>query len=182
MASVMAGFRFAPELPKACATSTPHSTPRAHPVVTTIQPASAAYDLRSVTLAHTPLPSRIRTSVPRNSPNHTECILSLQKNGIFVRSGLSPSLDSTPAYSGSTIAVLRNHCPQVAFSSRKCHSARYWKGHVNCGTALEPRLLFILHILCAELFLQHSRLDPAAPHLHGNQYHKDQQQPGHIDP
>ena len=31
----MAGFRFAPELPKACATSTPHSTARAHPVVIT---------------------------------------------------------------------------------------------------------------------------------------------------
>src|SRR6266568_5971296 len=72
--SVIAGLRFAPGLPKACATNTPQSTPSAHPVVTTIQPASAAYDLRRVTAAFTPLPSRIRTSVPINSPNQGQCI------------------------------------------------------------------------------------------------------------
>src|SRR5580698_2060038 len=70
----MAGFRFAPELPKACATSTPHSTASAHPVAITIQPESAAYDLRNVTPAFTPLPSSTRTSVPINSPNQIECI------------------------------------------------------------------------------------------------------------
>src|ERR1035441_7039334 len=70
----MAGLRCAPGLPKACATRTPQSTPSAQPVVITIQPASAAYDLRSVTPAHTPVPSSTRTSVPINSPNQTECI------------------------------------------------------------------------------------------------------------
>src|ERR1039458_6517325 len=39
-----------------------------------LQPASAAYDLRSVTPAFTPLPNSTRTSVPINSPNQTECI------------------------------------------------------------------------------------------------------------
>src|SRR5579863_8466298 len=71
--SVMAGLRLAPGLPKACAPSTPQSTPSAQPVVITIQPESAAYDLRSVTPALTPLPSRMSTSVPRNSPIHVEC-------------------------------------------------------------------------------------------------------------
>ena len=49
LAREMAGLRFAKGLPKACATKTPQSTARAHPVVITIHPASAAYDLRSVT-------------------------------------------------------------------------------------------------------------------------------------
>ena len=75
----MAGFRLAPGLPKACATSTPHSTAIAQPAVITIQPESAAYDLRSVTPAFTPLPNSTRTSVPRNSPNQTECIASSSK-------------------------------------------------------------------------------------------------------
>src|SRR3569833_3149204 len=72
--SVMAGLRLAPGLPKACATRTPQRTAMAHPVVTTIQPASAAYVRRSDTLAQTPLPRSTRTRVPRNSPNQTECM------------------------------------------------------------------------------------------------------------
>src|SRR6185437_3592397 len=73
-ARVTAGLMLAPGLPKACATITPQSTASAHPVVITIQPESAAYDLRSVTPAFTPLPSSTSTSVPMNSPHHTECM------------------------------------------------------------------------------------------------------------
>jgi hypothetical protein len=40
-------------------------------------------------------------------------------------------------YSGSTIAVPRNHNLRVAFSSRKRHLSRFWQGHVNCGSALQ---------------------------------------------
>src|SRR5947199_5350081 len=64
----------AAELPKPCATMTPHITPSAQPVVTTIHPESAAYDLRSVTPAFTPFPNSTSTRVPMNSPNHAECI------------------------------------------------------------------------------------------------------------
>src|SRR6185503_19584819 len=73
---VMAGLRLAPGLPNAWATTTPQRTAMAHPVVTTIQPASDAKVRRRVTLAQTPLPRRMRTRVPRNSPNQTECMFS----------------------------------------------------------------------------------------------------------
>src|SRR6185437_3117589 len=66
----------APGLPNACATSTPHNTASAQPVVTTIQPESVANDLRKFTAALAPVPSSTRTSVPINSPIHTECIRS----------------------------------------------------------------------------------------------------------
>ena len=41
--------------------------------------------------------------------------------------------------SGSTSALPRNHCSQVAFSSRKSHPLKSCKGHENCGTALVMR-------------------------------------------
>src|SRR5580658_2279884 len=63
LAKEIAGLRCAPELPNAWATNIPQRTARPHPVATTIQPASAAYDLRKVTLALTPLPSRMSTRV-----------------------------------------------------------------------------------------------------------------------
>jgi hypothetical protein len=39
-------------------------------------------------------------------------------------------------YSGSTMTVLRNQCPKVAYPSRKYHPVRWQIVHVNCGTAL----------------------------------------------
>jgi hypothetical protein len=47
--------------------------------------------------------------------------------------GLSEPVES---YSGFTIATPRRLSTPVAFSSRKCHFAQRWKGHMNCGTAL----------------------------------------------
>src|SRR6516225_1767590 len=55
-------------LPNAIAVMTPHSTPKAHPAVMTIHPAPSAFDRFSSTLATTPLPSKISTSVPASTP------------------------------------------------------------------------------------------------------------------
>jgi hypothetical protein len=46
-----------------------------------------------------------------------------------------PEAVKSARFSGSTIALLRIHCPEVAFSLRKCHLPRCKIGHVNCGTA-----------------------------------------------
>ena len=55
------------------------------------------------------------------------------------KNGRSRSEDKARAYSGSTIAVPRSYCSQVAFFSRKCHLPRSRKGHVNCGIALKAQ-------------------------------------------
>src|SRR5215470_12905093 len=68
--SVTAGFRCASLLPQAIAVNTPHITANAHPAVITIHPLFSAFDFLSSTAATTPSPSRIKISVPRNSPSH----------------------------------------------------------------------------------------------------------------
>ncbi len=71
---VAEGMRWAapvarPGLPQAIAVNTPHMTARAHPVVMTSHPEFSALLLWRRTPALTPLPRRIRTKVPLNSPN-----------------------------------------------------------------------------------------------------------------
>src|SRR6516162_6415189 len=67
---VTAGLMKASRLPQAIAVNTPAITANAHPLVITIQPAPSAFERFSRTLATTPSPSRIKTSVPMNSPKH----------------------------------------------------------------------------------------------------------------
>src|SRR4029077_9233439 len=71
---VTAGLRCAPSLPQATAVMTPHITANAHPAVITIQPAFSALDFFRSTAATTPSPSKIKMSVPRNSPKNAEFI------------------------------------------------------------------------------------------------------------
>ena len=54
---------------------TPHMTANAHPAVIAIQPAFCALDLLRSTLATTPLPSRMRTIVPMNSPKRVRLFI-----------------------------------------------------------------------------------------------------------
>src|SRR5215469_16721408 len=61
-------------LPHTITVKTPAITASAQPVAMTIQPAFSAFDLLSSTLATTPSPSRIKTSVPMNSPKKGEII------------------------------------------------------------------------------------------------------------
>src|SRR5450432_2918710 len=72
--SVTAGFRCAAELPQAIAVKMPVITANAQPVVIAIQPAPSALVRLSSTLATTPLPIRIRISVPMNSPKNFDAI------------------------------------------------------------------------------------------------------------
>src|SRR5688572_15789676 len=67
--SVTAGFRWASGLPQARAVKTPATTANAQPAVIASQPAFSPFDPFSRTPATTPLPSRIRIAVPRNSPS-----------------------------------------------------------------------------------------------------------------
>src|SRR3954447_7525729 len=76
--SVTAGFKCASALPQAIAVKTPVITANAHPVVITIQPAPSALLFLSRTLATTPLPIRMRTSVPMNSPKNLDVICALE--------------------------------------------------------------------------------------------------------
>src|SRR3954453_157522 len=76
--SVTAGFKCASALPQAIAVKTPVITANAHPVVITIQPAPSALLFLSRTLATTPLPIRMRTSVPMNSPKKFDVICALE--------------------------------------------------------------------------------------------------------
>src|SRR5215472_3066146 len=71
-AKVTAGLMCASGLPKATAVKMPHNTANAQPVVMTIQPAPSAFERFSSTLATTPSPNRISTSVPANSPTNGE--------------------------------------------------------------------------------------------------------------
>src|SRR5580704_4231706 len=71
---VTAGFKCASLLPQAIEVNTPAITANAHPAVITIQPLASAFDFFSTTPATTPLPSRISTAVPRNSPRNGEVI------------------------------------------------------------------------------------------------------------
>src|SRR3982751_4212037 len=52
------------------AVKTPLITASAQPAVMTIQPEPSPFDLRSSTLATTPLPIRMSTIVPMNSPRN----------------------------------------------------------------------------------------------------------------
>src|SRR6185437_1756737 len=87
-ASETAGLMCAPGLPHACATATPAITAANHPVAMTIQPELLPLVLPSTTLATTPLPNRIRTRVPMNSPMSCLSIL------FFKVPGLSGGSDS----------------------------------------------------------------------------------------
>src|SRR4030095_16835906 len=72
--TVTAGFKCAALLPQAAAVNMPAMTANAQPAVITIQPPPAALDLFRTTFATTPFPSRIKTSVPKNSPSIGETI------------------------------------------------------------------------------------------------------------
>src|SRR5438132_1159818 len=67
--SVTAGFKCASLLPHAIDVNTPAITANAQPAVMTIHPLPSAFVPLSSTPATTPLPRRIRTIVPRNSPS-----------------------------------------------------------------------------------------------------------------
>src|SRR6266849_3171569 len=71
---VTAGLRCAPALPQATAVMTPHITANAQPAVITIHPEFSALDFFRTTAATTPSPSKIKMSVPRNSPKNGEFI------------------------------------------------------------------------------------------------------------
>src|SRR5437763_8994223 len=68
--NVTAGLRCASGLPHAMAVKTPVITASAQPAVITIQPEPSPFDFRSSTLATTPLPIRMSTIVPMNSPRN----------------------------------------------------------------------------------------------------------------
>src|SRR5215469_16371842 len=51
------------------------STANAHPLAMTIHPPPSPFDFLSRTFSTTPLPSRIRTAVPINSPKNGDVIL-----------------------------------------------------------------------------------------------------------
>src|SRR5882724_11767102 len=73
--SVTAGLMWAPGLPKAMAVNIPATTAIPHPVVMAIHPEFSPFDFFSRTVATTPSPSKIRTSVPMNSPRNGPCIV-----------------------------------------------------------------------------------------------------------
>src|SRR5437773_12192169 len=72
---VTAGFKCAALLPHATAVKMPDITANAHPAVMTIQPPPAAFERFNRTLATTPFPSRIKITVPRNSPSKGESMV-----------------------------------------------------------------------------------------------------------
>ena len=74
--SVTAGFRCASGLPHAIAVNTPAITANAHPAVIASHPVPSALLPFSSTLATEPLPIRIRTIVPMNSPKNLDAIAS----------------------------------------------------------------------------------------------------------
>src|SRR5215469_18476340 len=73
-AKVIAGLMCAPGLPQATAVHMPATTARPQAVAITIQPEFSPLDFLSRTFATTPSPSRIKTSVPMNSPRNGPCI------------------------------------------------------------------------------------------------------------
>src|SRR5919197_4427867 len=72
--SVTAGFRCAALDPQAIAVNTPAMTANAQPAVITIQPLPSALVPLSSAPATTPLPSKMSTIVPRNSPSSGDVI------------------------------------------------------------------------------------------------------------
>src|SRR5277367_1720142 len=74
MASVMAGLRCASWLPQRTAVKIPQTTAKPQPVAMTIHPLFSAFERFRSTPATTPLPSRMSTSVPMNSPKNCDLI------------------------------------------------------------------------------------------------------------
>src|SRR3981189_1548245 len=74
--NVIAGLIWAPGLPNAMAVNIAATTANPHPVAITIQPEFSPFDFFNNTLATTPSPSKISTSVPMNSPSNGPCISS----------------------------------------------------------------------------------------------------------
>src|SRR5580658_6749520 len=95
---VTAGLRAASGLPHATAANTPKTTAKAHPAAIASQPAPAALDLLSNTLATTPSPNRIRTAVPTNSPKHFAPILIFLSIGSHYATDSSQSKDRVTAF------------------------------------------------------------------------------------
>src|SRR5208283_1619654 len=75
MAKVTAGLMYASGLPHAMAVKTPITTAKAQPAAMASHPAPSALERLRSTFATTPLPNRIRTAVPINSPKHFAVIV-----------------------------------------------------------------------------------------------------------
>src|SRR5271170_5234410 len=93
----------APGLPNAMAVKMPATTAIPQAVVMTIQPEFSPFDFFRRTLATTPSPSRINTSVPINSPRNGPCMV----RGLLLdfRNGVQTDAVSLPymlAYGDST--------------------------------------------------------------------------------